>query len=152
MDLTLNKRDYIPTEDFFGDFPKEEFGISSKFEVGVLFKKSDNFDRVIHDFVFDTGAFISYAPDTILERLNVTPRFEGLVYGIVAKEECKVKTKVARMNFLLIDDNGKESKELQGWFAFHPFKNGPYLLGMKDIIENLGIIKQVKGDHMILQI
>ncbi len=150
MDLIFNRKEYIPPDEFFGDFPKEKFGISSKFEIGIIFKNSDILDSIIHDFIFDTGAYISYAPDIILKRMSIDPRFEGVVYGIVSKKERKVTTKVAEVKFILIDDNGQESKEIKAWFAFHPFKNGPYLLGMKDVIENLGIIKKIDKNQLIL--
>ena len=62
MELIFNKKEYIPPDEFFKGFPKEEFGISSKFEVGIIFKKSKNLELIVHNFIFDTGDFISYAP------------------------------------------------------------------------------------------
>ncbi len=69
---------------------KQKFGTSSKYVVHVQFKKAKNWDIFKYAFVFDTGAFLSYAPISIMEDLNVKPEFELIVGGINPSEACKV--------------------------------------------------------------
>ena len=150
MDLVFKKRVYRPSPEFWGDFSRNEFrdhfGFSSTYLVNLEIKGN------VYGFTFDTGAFISYAPDFLLEHMGTEPSFEGYVRGATPKEECKIKVKVAKLSFRIQDDMGKESTQLSAWFAFHPFDRGPFLLGMKDVIEKMGLIMEWDEEKLILQI
>ena len=155
MDLLFNKTSYNPSKEFRGDLSRDIFnnlfGFSSRFIARLLFKDLKTLFEAVYKFVIDTGAFVSYAPDLILEALEIEPGFEGYIRGAAPQEECKIKIRVAKVPFKLIDDNNIESKELIGWFAFHSFDKGPFLLGMKDILEKCGILKKIDQDQLILQ-
>ena len=56
------------------------------------------------------------------------------------------------MKFVIIDDEDRESKELESWFAFHPFEAGPYLFGMKDLFENIIKVKEMNSKQLTLKI
>ena len=156
MDLVFNKIPYTPSKEFWGELSKDRFndlfGHSSRFISHLLFKDETTPFEVMYKFVIDTGAFISYAPDFILDFLKIKPKFTGYIRGAAPQEECKIQVKIAKIPFKLIDDNNKESAELEGWFAFHSFDRGPYLLGMKDILEKVDILKKFDKDQLILQL
>ncbi len=156
MDLVFNKVFYTPPKEFWGSFSKvhssDLFGHSSRFLARILFKEEASPFEAMYKFVIDSGAFISYAPDLILDSLKIKPEFTGFIRGPAPQEECRIRVKVARVPFKLIDDNNIESTELKAWFAFHSFDKGPYLLGMKDILENVGISKKNNEEQLVLQI
>ena len=151
MDLRFKIKNFSPPKDFFGDFPEENHWLSSRFKVNVKFKSIQDWDKNYNGFLFDTGAYVSIAPDYILEFLKIKPEYVGFVHGIIDKKECKMKTKVANITFKLIDNDGKESSELQGWFAFHSLNIGPLLLGMNGIFQKLGITKEPDSDQITLK-
>ncbi|MBN2152029.1 MAG: hypothetical protein JW839_11315 [Candidatus Lokiarchaeota archaeon] len=130
---------------------RRDFGLSSKYSITIRFKGEGGWDANTYGFIFDTGAFVSYAPDTILELLGARAEFESYVRGVAPGDDCKVKVKFARIRFKMIDDKANESRELIAWFAFHAFKS-PLLLGMKDIIDRCGIVKLEKDDVITLRI
>lgn len=107
MELIFNRR-IIRSQSLRGMSQeiKEKFGDSSKYVVHLKFRKVNEWDIFKYPFVFDTGAFLSYAPESILEDLNIEPEFELVVGGIQPNEECKVKTKVVKTSFKIIDDYG----------------------------------------------
>lgn len=156
MGLVFNKVSFTPSEEFRGGLEEEEFnnlfGTSSRYIARIIFKDLKTPFEAVYKLIIDTGAFISYAPDFILESLDIKPEFEGYIRGAAPQEECKIKVKVAKVPFRLIDDNKNESRELESWFAFHSFDRGPFLLGMKDILENYGILKGKNQDNLILEL
>jgi hypothetical protein len=151
MELVFKRRQVTPLLESVPEHQRRAFGSSSKYSITMRFKGSDGWDTNTYGFHFDTGAFISYAPDTILELLGARVEFESFVRGIAPGDACKVKVKFARVGFKMIDDNANESSELTAWFAFHGFKS-PLLLGMKDIIERSGIVKDETGETLTLRI
>ncbi|MBN2150772.1 MAG: hypothetical protein JW839_04955 [Candidatus Lokiarchaeota archaeon] len=129
----------------------DHLGLFSQYQAKIRFRKLMGWDNFLYSFIIDTGASISYAPDFLLEVMNITPNLEMIVEGITNKEECKVITKVAQVGFVIIDDENYTSREIKAWFAFHPY-NGPFLLGMKDVLERIGIEKKQGKRQMILDL
>ena len=151
MDLVFKKRRLIPSTEVIPENQRSIFGLSSKYSITIRFKGKDEWDTNTYGFLFDTGAFISYAPDYILETLDIPVEFKGFVRVIAPSDACKVNVKFAKVYFKIIDDSGKESSGLSAWFAFHAFRS-PLLLGIKDIIERCGIAKKEKDDFISLKI
>jgi hypothetical protein len=134
MDLVFKKHDLIPLLESVPEHQRRSFGPSSKYSITLRFKGKDGWDTNTYGFHFDTGAFISYAPDSILEVLGISVEFESFVRGIAPGDACKIKVKFARASFKIVDDDAKESREVTAWFASHAFKS-PLLLGMKEVID-----------------
>jgi hypothetical protein len=144
MNLIYKIKTFQPRIEFQGKGFPQDFGNFSKFEIPVKFQGIN----LKYAFLFDTGAYISYAPQSILELLEIEPNFEGDVYGISA--EYKIQTKIAKINFNISDDEGNESPTISSWFAFYPFDSGPRLLGMKTALESVGFLKEYNGEQLIL--
>lgn len=155
MELIFNRKRFLATPEFRGSLSKEEYlekyGYSSKFEIALQFKPENQWDPIIYNFMIDTGAHISIAPDVLLKKFKIKSEFEGIVYGVALKKECEVKIKMARISFRIIDDKGQESEAFHAWFGFHPYK-APFLLGLKNILEDFGISKNYKDDKLVLKI
>ena len=81
MDLIFNKIPYTPSKDFWGALSKDRFnelfGHFSRFIARLLFKEETTPFEIVYKFVIDSGAFISYAPDLILNSLKIKPEFMG---------------------------------------------------------------------------
>ena len=156
MDLVFKRKGYQPASEFWGDLSIQEFhntfGVSSTFIINLKLINPSKNEENIYSFTFDSGAFISYAPDFILEDFEIGYSFEGFVRSAMPKDECKIKVRMAKLSFKILDDNDQESNEITAWFAFHPFDRGPFLLGMKDVIEKIGFIKKLDEGVLILQI
>ena len=151
MDLKFRFHSFSPPKRFFGSLPETRQWIATRIKVTLKFKKEEKWDQNSYRFILDTGAYVSIAPDYLLERLAIKPVFDGHIHGIIDKEECEIQVKVAYLDFKFIDDNGNESSEQKGWFAFHPMQNGPLLLGMNGIFQNLGISKKSGSNDFILK-
>ena len=150
MDLIFKLKKVYPHPEFKGtDFPRD-FGLFSKFEIPIQFQGKDGWQSISYSFVLDTGAYISYAPQSLLEILGLQHSFEGMVYGIL--QEHKISVKIAKVIFKIIDEQEHESKPITSWFAFYPFDSGPRLLGMKDLLEVLGFTKEISNDQIILSV
>jgi hypothetical protein len=150
MDLIFKLKRVHPQPEFKGaGFPRD-FGLFSKFEIPIKFQGQDGWQSVSYGFILDTGAYISYAPQSLLDILGLEQSFGGLVHGIL--QENKIKVKIARISFKIIDDQERESKPMNSWFAFYPFDSGPRLLGMKDLLEILGFSKKMNQDQLILSV
>lgn len=152
MDLSFRLHSFIPPRRFFDGFPESEQWLSSRIKISLKFRAEDKWDKNSYRFLLDTGAYVSIAPDFILDNLNLKPNFVGFVHGIVDKEECEVKVKVAKICYKIIDDEGNESSELNSWFAFHSLHKGPLLFGMNGIFPRLGIIKKNDSNEIIIRI
>jgi len=150
MDLILKLKRVHPQPEFKGaGFPRD-FGLFSRFEIPIIFHGKDEWQNVSHGFIFDTGAYISYAPRSRLDDIEVKHSFEGLVHGVI--QENKIKVKIAQVSFKIIDEQEHESKPINSWFAFYPFDSGSRLLGMKGALENVGFSKNPNQDQLILSI
>ena len=156
MDLIFNKVLYRSSKEFRGDLSKESFnnffGYSSRYFAHLLYTGIKTSFKPVYKFIIDTGAFISYAPDLILQFLERKPEFKGYIRGVAPQDDCRIRVKMLKLSFVLIDDYGNQSGKLMSWFALHPFDKGPFLLGMKNILESVGIHKELNQDHLILHI
>lgn len=151
MDLIFRRKDYFPRKSFLNDYPAADFGQFSKFEVKIKFKNNSQWDLFSYDFLVDTGAYISVAPDFLMDRLNINLEFESSIFGIILREECKLDVKIGKADFKIIDENEKESQELSAWFAFHPLESGPFLFGMKNLLAEFGMFKEINDDSLVLK-
>ena len=147
MDLHFNRIDFNPSADF-GDKNKK-IGTLSKYEIKLCFKKKNVWDDPTYIFLFDTGANISFAPISIIKDFGIKPVFDGCVHGISTKPECTISVHFTQLSFKIIDDNKNESSELSCWFALHEF-DGPFLFGMKGLIEDLGFNQEISLNELTL--
>jgi len=133
MELVFKRHQFYPSIESVPENKRKLFGLASKYIVKIKFKGKEAWDTNTYGFLSDSGAFVSYAPEALLESLDIPVEFESYIRGIAPNDACKVKVKFAKTLLKIIDDEGTESRELSAWFAFHPYKS-PLLLGMKDII------------------
>lgn len=123
MELIFKRSDYSPSKEFWGELSKkqfaEEFGTSTRFIARLVFREADTPFEAVYKFIIDTGAFISFAPDVILDCLKIKPEFTGFIRGATPQDKCRVQLKVAKIPFQIIDDENRESHEMNGWFGFH---------------------------------
>lgn len=152
MDLTFRLTHFTPPNSFFHTFPEERHWLSARLKINLNFRKGNEWDKHVYRFIFDTGAYISIAPQILLDSLNIPVEFEGYLHGIVAKDECKLKVKVCKLNFKIVDDDGIESNQLTSWFAFHSMPKGPFLFGMNSLVEKIGIVKKSDSNAIILRV
>ncbi|HMF32208.1 MAG TPA: hypothetical protein VKK79_12375 [Candidatus Lokiarchaeia archaeon] len=146
MEFVFKRRWYTPE----APLPPEYGEYFYFFEIDLVFKDTLDWKDVTHRFQFDTGAPISYAPERILNDLmGIEPAFEYDFWGINRAERCKIRTKVAHLTFKILDEDGNESPELEGWFAFHHY-NSPSLFGLEAIFGKLGFQLQLDDDTLIL--
>ncbi len=119
--------------------------------MSIRFKNAGTgeWDTLYYDCIFDTGAEVSFVPDFIMKKCNYSSIYEGEMRGIVDTDECSVKVKLAWATIKLKDINGNESKEIRARVAFHQTPT-LFLIGMKNIIEMLGMHKQFSSDDLIL--
>ncbi len=152
MDLKFKLRSFQPPKDYFGDLPQSKYWLSSRFKVNIKFRRTSEWDVDLYKFIFDTGAYVSIAPDSLINHLGIEPLHTGQIHGIIEKKECRLDVKVAYIKFKLVDDEGKESNELEGWFAFHPLEKEPLLLGMNGILKKIGIFKKPNDNYVVLSV
>ncbi len=152
MDLRFKINYFMPSKQFFGNLSEEQHWHSSRIKVSINFRQLKDWDNNSYKFIFDTGAYVSIAPEYILDYLDVFPEFEGTIHGIIDKEEAKIKVKVAKVAFRFVDDFGQESPKLKGWFAFHSLNKGPLLLGMNGILNQIGLVKEPYTDEIIIKV
>ncbi len=152
MDLKFRFHSFTPPKRFFGTLPEDKQWTASRIKVNLKFKKKEEWDHYSYRFILDTGAFVSIAPDYLLERLTIKPEFSGCIHGIIDKKGCEMKIKVAHLEFKFIDDDGNESSEQKGWFAFHSMKNAAFLLGMNGVFQDLGISKESGSKDVFLKV
>lgn len=150
MDLIFNRK-YFPANEL-SDEVKERIGNFSRYIIHLKFKYDKIWDNFRYPFIFDTGAFISFAPEVLMEEFNIKPEFEWRLGGLHPDEKCKVTTKVGRATFKIIDDRGFESREIEAWFAFHPLAEYISLLGMKNIINDLDIYQNTTTETLTIRI
>ena len=90
----------------------------------------------------DTGANISLFPYKYAKSLIDNEYFiDHDLYGVVRLPQCQVPVKITKLNVLLMDELGNEM-ELKGIFiALSELEGIPALIGMKNILENVNLIK-----------
>jgi predicted aspartyl protease len=148
--LIYKRKPVAPAQEFRGQGYPTDFGSFSRFEIPIKFQGNEGWSDFSYDFVFDTGAYISYAPQSILDALEIEPIFEGFVHGIL--QEHKVQVKVAEISIRLVDDRDNESSPIKCWFAFYQGDSGPRLLGMKSLLKEIGFSKPLHQDELILTV
>jgi len=143
MGLRFPKSLFYPPRDCFIGATNQhisKFGGSPVFWAGIVFKLNSEWDKYAEDFQIDTGAFISYAPQSIKNRYNIHTEFKLEVNGISENKDCAVITEVGFVPFkFLLDDGESLSDEFHAWFAFHPYKESKFFSIRSIIDKNLSI-------------
>ena len=114
----------------------EPLGTSFTIEGGVQFLKSNNTATRIFKAKIDTGAFMSLFPYPAFKELNIEDYVRYTLYGINRIPECAVECAISKCRFVLVDSEGKKSKELSTWVAFALTEDIPSLIGMKGILDS----------------
>jgi len=142
---------FQPTFSLPQSFPVQHFGYSSRFKVPLRFKNASTklWDTFLFDFIFDTGAEVSLAPEYLMTNYNYTPLCCGSIRGVIERGDCVAVTRLAWVSLKLVDIYNTESKEIYAKFSFCP-SSTIMIIGMKDLIENLGFHKEIRNGYLIL--
>ena len=82
MELQFKIKHVYPPKSFLGDLSEDKHWKSPRVDVKVKFGIKKQWDNRTYTFILDTGAYVSYAPEIILERLGISYNYEGFVFGI----------------------------------------------------------------------
>ena len=119
--------------------------------VDLNFLDEENKIIICTQALFDTGAPFSLFPITFLEDIAQNQQLPHTIYGIVDSPECRVEATFGKALIQLKDVEGKTSPPISIPIAFTHNVELPYLLGMKNLLDNRNISMTFEGEVFLVE-
>ena len=101
--------------------------------------------------LFDTGAPVSLFPVTFLEDIPQDQQLPHTIFGIINSPECRVEATFGKALIQLRGADGTISPSFSIPIAFIHNVELPYLLGMKNLLDNNRISMMFEGEVFIIK-
>lgn len=104
----------------------------------VKFKTRRGWSKTF-DALIDTGAHTTLIPLSIWQDIETDILSDHEVKGILAKKECGVPVKVAKVKTVMFDLEGNQTDELEILAYMSLIENVPLLIGFRDVLDKFNV-------------
>ena len=109
-----------------------------RLKCGVQFRTPEGWG-LPYSGVVDTGAHTSVLPFSVWKEVVVKHQQDYTVFGLSKKEECALSGTLAKVNLLLIDEKGNQSKEMEATFFLAETDQVPIILGFNGLLDKFKV-------------
>ena len=115
-----------------------EYGTLIRLISKVKFKTHKGWSKT-YDALIDTGAHTTLIPLSIWQDIETDILADHEVKGILAKKECSVLVKVAKVKTVMFDLEGNQTDELEIPAYLSLIENVPLLIGFRGILDKFSV-------------
>ncbi len=115
-----------------------EYGTLTRLISKVKFKTRKGWSKT-YDALIDTGAHTSLIPLSIWQDIETDILADHEVKGILAKKECSVPVKVAKVKTVMFDLEGNQTDKLEIPAYLSLIENVPLLIGFRNVLDKFKV-------------